>query len=100
MSGAYHADSLKLDAICWAIVLGVVAEDGCAVEGAVIFGEVQPALEAVRALTPNTKTNDVGGAAVHKGQSLVHNKRQRSVREGQSLVHKGQNLEHKKQRLV
>lgn len=49
-----------------------MAEDSCAVEGAVVFWEVQPALEAVRALPSDTQTNDVGGAAAHNGQSSVH----------------------------
>ena len=60
---AYSADSLELDAICGAVVLGIVAEDGGAVEGAVVLWEVQPALEAVRAVSSDTQTNDVRRAA-------------------------------------
>ena len=47
----HHAHSLELNAICRAVVLGVVTEDSGAVKGAVILREVQPALEAVRALS-------------------------------------------------
>ena len=63
MQMAYRAECLELGAICWAVLLGVVAEDSCTVEGAVIFGEVQPALEPMRALAADAKPNDVRGAA-------------------------------------
>ena len=56
---AYHADSLELGVVSGTVLLGVVAEDSGTVEGAVILGEVQPALEAVRALPSNTQPNDV-----------------------------------------
>lgn len=48
----------------WLVVGGVVGEDGCAVEGAVILGEVEPALVAdtLWAVATDTDTNDVGGA--------------------------------------
>ena len=44
------------------VVGGVVGEDGGTVEGAVVLGEVQPALvsDALRADTTQTNTNDVG----------------------------------------
>ena len=51
---SYHAHSLELGTICRAVVLGVVAEDSRAVEGAVILREVEPALEAMRALSSNS----------------------------------------------
>lgn len=47
------------------LVLGrVVGEDGGAVEGAVVLGEVEPALvaDALRALATDTDTDDVSGA--------------------------------------
>lgn len=50
----YHAYSLKLRSICRAVVLGVVAEDSGAVEGAVILREVEPALEAMGALSSDS----------------------------------------------
>lgn len=59
----YRADCLELGTISWAIVLGVVAEDSGTVEWAVILRVVQPALEAVRALTTETNTNNVRRAA-------------------------------------
>jgi len=63
---SYQAHSLELGAVSRAVVLGVVAEDGGAVEGAVVLGEVQPALEAVRALSSDTQPDDVGGTAAHR----------------------------------
>lgn len=62
----YHAHSLELGAICRAVVLGVVAEDSGTVEGAIILREVKPALETVRALPTDSKTNDMGGTAGHR----------------------------------
>lgn len=59
MQGTYRAKCLELDTISWAVVLGVMAEDCGTVEGAVILGKVQPALETVRALTTDTNSNDV-----------------------------------------
>lgn len=56
---AYHADSLELAVISWAVLLGVVAENSGTVEGAVILREVQPALEAMRALSSDAQPNDV-----------------------------------------
>lgn len=47
-----------------------MAEDGGSVEWAVILREVQPALEAVRALTTHTNANDVRRAADTKSQLL------------------------------
>lgn len=58
--GSYHAYSLELGVICGAVLLGVVAEDSGTVEGAVVLGEVQPALETVRALASHTQPNNVG----------------------------------------
>ena len=45
------------------VVGGVVGEDGRAVEGAVVFGEVEPALvaDAFRASAADADTDDVGG---------------------------------------
>ena len=60
MQLAYRAQCLELGAICWAVLLGVVAEDSGTVEGAVIFWEVQPALEAMWAVSPDADANDVG----------------------------------------
>ena len=60
MQLAYRAQCLELSAICWAVLLGVVAEDSCTVEGAVIFWEVQPALETMWAVSPDADANDVG----------------------------------------
>ena len=56
---AYHADGLELGVVSGAVLLGVVAENSGTVEGAVILREVQPALEAVRALSSDTQPNDV-----------------------------------------
>lgn len=56
---AYHADSLELGVVSGTVLLGVVAKDSGTVEGAVIFGEVEPALEAVRALSSDAQPNDV-----------------------------------------
>lgn len=50
---AYHAHSLELDSVGRAVILGIVTEDSGSVEGAVILREVQPALEAMRALSSN-----------------------------------------------
>jgi len=57
---AYHADSLELGVVSGTVLLGVVAEDSGTVEGTVILWEVQPALEAMRALSSDTQPNDVG----------------------------------------
>lgn len=48
------------------VVGGVVGEDGGTVEGAVVLGEVQPALvaNALRALASDTDTDNVGGGVV------------------------------------
>ena len=43
----------------WAVLGRVVAEDGGAVEGAVILGVVQPALGVVRAHASNAQPDDV-----------------------------------------
>ena len=54
-------------------VLGrVVREDGDAVEGAVVLGVVQPALEAVGALATDANANDVGGAAHSQRHAMSH----------------------------
>ena len=42
-----------------AILGGVVGEDGGTVEGAVVLGEVQPTLEAMRARAPDADANNV-----------------------------------------
>ena len=60
------AQGRQLDIVSGAVLLGVVAEHGGAVEGAVVLREVQPALEAVGALPTHTNANDVGGAAGHR----------------------------------
>ena len=46
-----------------AVVGRVVGEHGGAVEGAVVLGEVQPALEPMRARAPDANAHDVRGAA-------------------------------------
>ena len=67
---AYRADGLELDALNWAVVLGIVAEHSGTVEGAVILREIQPALQPVGAVTADTNTDDVRRAA------RAHTKRQ------------------------
>ena len=44
-----------------------MAEDGGSVEWTVILRKVKPALEPMRALSPNSKSNDVGGTAQQGG---------------------------------
>ena len=46
-------------------------ENGDAVEGAVVFGVVQPALQAVGALSADADTQDVRGAA--QTENAEHN---------------------------
>jgi hypothetical protein len=56
------------------LVVGrVVGEDGGAVEGAVVLGEVQPALvtDALGALTADTNTDNVGGAVEEAAGELL-----------------------------
>lgn len=43
----------------WAVLGRVVAEDGGAVEGAVVLGVVQPALGVVRAVAADAQADDV-----------------------------------------
>jgi hypothetical protein len=52
----------ELDVLLRLVVGRVVGEDGCAVEGAVVFGEVQPALvaDALGSLATDTDADDVG----------------------------------------
>ena len=59
-------ESRELDVLLRLVVGRVVGEDGGTVEGAVVLGEVQPALvtDALRALTSDTDTNNVGGRVV------------------------------------
>lgn len=59
-------ESGQLDVGLGLVVWGVVGENGGAVEGAVVLGEVQPALvaNALGALATDTNTNDVGGGVV------------------------------------
>lgn len=66
----YIAQGGQLDIVSGAVLLGVVAEHGGAVEGAVVLREVQPALEAVGALSTHTDANDVGGAVGHRAANL------------------------------
>lgn len=56
----------ELDVLLRLVVGGVVGEDGGTVERSVVLGEVQPALvtDALRALTSQTDTNDVGRRVV------------------------------------
>ena len=56
---AHHADSLELSVVSGTVLLGVVAENSGTVEGTIILREVQPALEAVRALSSHAQPNDV-----------------------------------------
>lgn len=65
----YRAECLELGAFCRAVVLGIVAEDGGTVEGAVVFREVEPALEAVGAVTSDANAHNVRRAA---GQRTTH----------------------------
>ena len=53
----------EFDVVGGLVVRGVVAEDGGAVEGAVVFGEVEPALvaDAFRAGAADADAEDVGG---------------------------------------
>ena len=55
------------------VVRRVVGEDGGAVEGAVVLGEVQPALvtNALGALTSDTDTDNVGGAVEEALRQLL-----------------------------
>ncbi|KAI6762824.1 hypothetical protein HG530_008804 [Fusarium avenaceum] len=61
-----EVESGELGVLLRLVVGGVVGEDGGAVEGAVVLGEVQPALvtDALRALTSDTDTNNVGSRVV------------------------------------
>ena len=67
----------EFDVVGRLVVRGVVAEDGGAVEGAVVFGEVEPALvaDAFRAGAADADTEDVGGrveeAFAEGGELLV-----------------------------
>ena len=62
--GATHQAERGQAGVRGRAVLGrIVGEDGGAVERAVVLGEVQPALEAVRALAAQPDAHDVGRAA-------------------------------------
>lgn len=63
INGAHQAECGQGCVWAGAVLGGVVGEDGGAVEGAVVLREVQPALEAVRALPSYPNADDVGGAA-------------------------------------
>ncbi len=71
--GAHQAEGGEAGVGGGAIFGGVVGEDGGAVEGAVVLGEVQPALEAVRAAAADPKPNDVRRAVRKEHPPIIHN---------------------------
>ena len=69
--GTYHAEGGQLHIGGGGVLVGVVGEHSGAVEGAVVLGEVQPALEPVGALAAHADAHDVRGAAQSRGLQPV-----------------------------